>query len=71
MQAAFQKHVDNAITKTVNLPEKVSAEEVGEIYQLAWRMGCKGITVYRNGSRHGQAIDFGLATTESASCPAC
>jgi ribonucleoside-diphosphate reductase alpha chain len=53
MQAVIQKHIDSAISSTVNLPENVSVEEVERIYFLAWKLGCKGITVYREGSREG------------------
>jgi ribonucleoside-diphosphate reductase alpha chain len=53
MQAAIQKHIDTAISSTVNLPREITTEEVGMIYLLAWRLGCKGITVYREGSREG------------------
>jgi len=53
MQATIQKHIDTAISSTVNLPEEITPEEVERIYLLAWRMGCKGITVYREGSREG------------------
>jgi ribonucleoside-diphosphate reductase alpha chain len=53
MQAAIQKHVDHAISSTVNLHKEVSPEDVGSVYMLAWKSGCKGITVYREGSREG------------------
>jgi ribonucleoside-diphosphate reductase alpha chain len=53
MQATIQKHIDTAISSTVNLPQEITPEEVEKIYLLAWRMGCKGITVYREGSREG------------------
>jgi ribonucleoside-diphosphate reductase alpha chain len=53
MQATIQKHIDTAISSTVNLPQEITPEEVERIYLLAWRMGCKGITVYREGSREG------------------
>ncbi len=53
MQATIQKHIDTAISSTVNLPQDITPEEVERIYFLAWRMGCKGITVYREGSREG------------------
>lgn len=53
MQATIQKHIDHSISSTVNLPEDISEEEVGKIYFLAWKYGCKGITVYREGSREG------------------
>jgi len=51
MQAAIQKHIDHSISSTVNLPADVSIEEVERIYVLAWKLGLKGITVYRAGSR--------------------
>ena len=53
MQAAIQKHIDTAISSTVNLPEEISPEEVEKIYFQAWKLGCKGITIYREGSREG------------------
>ncbi|MBI3859696.1 MAG: hypothetical protein HY296_05585 [Thaumarchaeota archaeon] len=53
MQATIQKHIDTAISSTVNLPQEITTEEVERIYMLAWKMGCKGITVYREGSREG------------------
>ena len=53
MQATIQKHIDTAISSTVNLAQEITPEEVEKIYMLAWRMGCKGITVYREGSREG------------------
>ena len=53
MQAAIQKHIDSCISSTVNLPTDITLEEVEKIYFLAWKMGCKGITVYREGSREG------------------
>jgi ribonucleoside-diphosphate reductase alpha chain len=53
MQAAIQKHIDTAISSTVNLSQDISTEEVEKIYFLAWKLGCKGITVYREGSREG------------------
>lgn len=53
MQAAVQKHIDHSISSTVNLPRETTAEEVERIYFLAWKLGLKGITVYREGSREG------------------
>lgn len=57
LQAAAQRHVDHAISSTVNLPNEVSVEKVAEIYETAWKAGCKGITVYRDGCRTGVLVD--------------
>jgi ribonucleoside-diphosphate reductase alpha chain len=56
LQATIQKHIDSAISSTVNLPRDTSVEEVEKIYFQAWEAGCKGITVYREGSREGILI---------------
>ena len=56
MQATFQKYVDNAVSKTINFPENSSVEDVKNAYILAWKMKCKGITVYRNKSKEGQVL---------------
>lgn len=56
MQAAFQKYVDNGISKTVTLPPDVIVDDVKQIFMLAHKLGCKGISVYRSGSREGQVI---------------
>ena len=56
MQATVQKHIDGSISSTVNLPSNTTSEQVGEIYMQAWKAGCKGITVYREGSREGILI---------------
>jgi ribonucleoside-diphosphate reductase alpha chain len=53
VQAAVQRHIDSSISSTVNLPENTTVEEVKNIYFQAWKSGCKGITVYREGSREG------------------
>ncbi|MEM0129882.1 MAG: adenosylcobalamin-dependent ribonucleoside-diphosphate reductase [Thermoplasmatales archaeon] len=53
LQATIQRYVDHSISSTVNLPSTATSEEVGNIYMAAWKAGCKGITVYREGSREG------------------
>lgn len=59
MQAAFQKHTDNAVSKTVNLPEHAKPEEIRKIFMLAWKLKCKGITIYRYGSKPEQVLYLG------------
>jgi len=66
MQAAFQKHVDNAVSKTVNLPAGAAPEDVRKAYLLAWRLKCKGITVYRYGSKPEQVLYIGGANEGGA-----
>ncbi|MFC2137675.1 adenosylcobalamin-dependent ribonucleoside-diphosphate reductase [Bacteroidota bacterium] len=56
MQGAVQKWVDHSISVTINLPKDVEEELVGQLYQTAWESGCKGVTVYRDGSRSGVLI---------------
>jgi ribonucleoside-diphosphate reductase alpha chain len=68
MQAAFQRHVDAAVSKTVNLPASASVEEVRSIYMAAWRARVKGITVYRYGSKPEQVLSF-LSDTAEGSAP--
>lgn len=57
LQAKAQKHIDHSISSTVNIPEDISVEEVAKIYETAWKLGCKGITVYRQNCRSGVLIE--------------
>jgi len=64
MQAAFQKYTDNAVSKTVNLPFEASIEDVRKIFELAWKLKCKGITIFRYGSKPEQVLYTGEIKTE-------
>jgi ribonucleoside-diphosphate reductase alpha chain len=70
-QLAFQKYTDNAVSKTINLPENASVKDISDAYIQAWKQRAKGITVFRYGSKQQQVLNKGTKFEQQGSCKVC
>jgi ribonucleoside-diphosphate reductase alpha chain len=72
MQAAFQKWTDNAITKTINMSASATPDDIEDAFIMAWKLGCKGLTVYRDKAKKDQVFEFGSSKKKiERKCPTC